>query len=375
MQISPFKASFPLWEKLPSTEDYFLSVKEKYTKMAGQGLFRPATEPAFYIYQIRTPSRYHTALITCVDVREYLQGHICRHEHTLEPKERKQLDLLRYRQAAVKPVTLAYPDVEPINLLLREYSTRIEPDFTIKYGADTHLIWAVEEQVGINKLQSLFEENVPSAYIADGHHRSAATARQFLEAGEDERFSQLLCAFFPASELEIYDFNRVVLDIGGQSHASFLARLSQVLYVRPLGQARKPQDKFILLLYMGEEWFELAWKEEVLSAYVHQDVVLDAQLLNQYVFKDILDIEDVRNDPRLSYVEGPRGLDALRQKVDKDSANRVAFGLYPVQLAEMFAVADSGEELPPKSTWFAPRIKNGLIVLTYPEHPGEANGI
>lgn len=343
--------------------------------MAGQGLFRAADEQAFYIYQIRTSNRYHTALIACVDVRDYLQGHIRKHEHTLESKERKQLDLLKHRRAAVKPVTLAYPDVESINLILREYTIRIEPDFTIRHGEDTHLIWAVEEQIGIQKLRSLFRKKVPNAYIADGHHRSAATARQFMETGGDERFGQLLCAFFPASELEIHDFNRVVRGIGLQSHASFLARLSQVLHIRQLAQARKPQAKFNLLLYLGQEWFELAWKENVLSAHEQQNVVLDAQLLNQFVLRDILGIDDVRNDPRISYVEGPRGLDALRQKVDKDNADRAAFGLYPVQLEEMFTVADSQQELPPKSTWFEPRIQNGLIVLTYPEHPGRASGI
>lgn len=375
MHIRPFKASFPAWEKLSSTQEYFSSVKETFGGLSGAGLFRQADHPACYIYQIRTPSRYHTALIACTDVRDYLQGAIRKHEHTLEPKERKQLDLLKERKAAVKPVTLAYPDVEPINLILREYSTRIEPDFTIQHGEDTHLIWAVEEEVGIRKLQSLFQQKVPYAYIADGHHRSAATARQFLEAGERAHFGQLLCAFFPASELEIHDFNRVVKDLGGLSHAAFMAHLSQVLHIRSLGQARKPQQKFNMLLYLGGEWFELSWKQDILSAYLHQDVVLDAQLLNQYVLSDILGIADVRNDPRLSYVEGPRGLDALRQKVDKDSDQRAAFGLYPVQLEEMFSVADSQKELPPKSTWFEPRMKNGLIVLTYPEHPGEPSGI
>lgn len=375
MQISPFKASFPAWEKLTSTQDYFSSVKEKYADLSGKGLFRRSDQPACYIYQIRTPSRYHTALIACTDIRDYLQGDIRKHEHTLAPKERKQVDLLQQRSAAVKPVTLAYPDVEPINLILREYSTRIEPDFSIRDGEQTHLIWAVEEKIGIQKLQSLFREKVPCAYIADGHHRSAATARRFLDSGEDERFGQLLCAFFPASELEIHDFNRVVKHLGDQSHASFIARLSEVLHIRPLGQARKPRKKFYMLLYLGQEWFELAWKEEVLRAYLHQKVVLDAQLLNRYVLKDILGIENVRHDPRLSYIEGPSGLDALRQKVDKDPARRVAFGLYPVQLEEMFTVADSREELPPKSTWFEPRMKNGLIVLTYPEHPGAASGI
>jgi uncharacterized protein (DUF1015 family) len=367
MHIRPFKAVFPAWRKIKSADAFLSSVKEDYADFRQKGWFDTSVHPAFHIYQIRTTHRLHTALLACTDIRDYLEGDIRKHEHTLALKEAKQMELLQQRRASVKPVTLAYPDVEAINQLLRDYTTRIEPDIVVKVEEETHSIWAVEERVGIEKLQALFNERVPRAYIADGHHRSAATARQFLEHHKSVDYNQLLCAFFPSSELEIHDFNRVVKDLGSLSSTSFMARLSALFHIVPLGQAHKPERKHELLLHIDEEWYHLVWKPEILKQYADQPVVLDAHLLNEWVMKDVLGIKDVRNDPRISYVEGPRGLDAIRHKVEKGSTDRLAFCLYPVQLEEMYQVADAQRELPPKSTWFEPRMKNGLIVLEYPK--------
>mgnify|MGYP006266250507 CR=1 FL=1 len=368
MHIRPFQAAYPRLSDLSSVDVFFDQVKEAYGEYVQAGQYDRFRKDALYIYQIRTNNRYHTALLACADIRDYLTGHIRKHEHTLQYKEDKQLELLWKRQASVKPITLAYPDVEQVNHFLREYTRRMEPDLQVGLHGDQHLVWAIEEEVGIRKLQRLFAEKIPVAYIADGHHRTAAVARQFSLRGSAGSFDRLLCAFFPSSELEIHDFNRVIKDLGEWSTGHFLKRLKAVCHVTPLGQARKPQEKFHMLLYLNEEWFECCWKAEMLGRYQDQEVVLDAQLLNTWVLQDILGIEDVRNDPRISYVEGPRGLDALRQKVNKAVDNRLAFGLYPVQLEEMYAIADSQLELPPKSTWFEPRMKNGLIVLEYPEH-------
>ena len=367
MHIRPFKAAFPIWSRIASAEVFFASVKSDYQIFRDQGLFDTYPTNALYIYQIRNGRRWHTGLLACTDIRDYLSGGIKKHEKTMAAKETKQFELLHQRQAMVKPVTLLYPDVNDINSLLKEYTVNVIPDFSIPLGSEEHLIWCVEEKAGIQKLQELFEQEVPDAYIADGHHRSAATALQYQERGCVSPFDQLLCAFFPSSELEIHDFNRVIKDLSNLTPIYFMARLSAYCDIEPVTNVVKPKEKHHMLLYLDEEWFRLKWKKEVLNPIEKEPVKLDADLLNEHILKGILGIEDVRNDPRISYVEGPKGLEAIQQKVQKGDKNRMAFCLYPVQLEEMFIVADYKKELPPKSTWFEPRMRNGLIVLDYPK--------
>ncbi|NRB64229.1 MAG: DUF1015 domain-containing protein, partial [Saprospiraceae bacterium] len=340
MHIRTFKAAFPVWSRIISAEDFLANVKTDYRKFRDQGLFDTYPKDALYIYQIRNDKRWFTGLLACTDIRDYLAGSIKKHEKTMAVKEAKQVELLHQRQATVKPVTLLYPDVDNINTLLKEYTINVRPDFVISLGSEKHLVWCVEEKAGIQKLQELFKEEVPHAYIADGHHRSAAMAFQYQQRGCVSPFDQMLCAFFPSSELEIHDFNRVIKNLGRLSPIYFMARLSACCDIEPIAKAFKPHKKHQMLLYLDEEWFRLTWKKEVLKPLEKEAVILDADLLNEYILKGILGIVDVRNDLRISYVEGPKGLEAIQQKVLKGDKNRMAFCLYPVQMEEMFIVAD-----------------------------------
>jgi len=373
MRIRPLRAILPIPEYIASTDSFFSTVKEDYNEYLDNGFFEQDLQGAIYVYQIRTPERSYTGLITKTDVEDYLDGNIKKHEHTLPPKEQRQLQLLLKRKAMVKPILLAYPDVFDLNQFINSVIEQEEPSLTIFLDDDHrhHLIWEIKDDRRIGWLQKQFAEQVPEAYIADGHHRCATTARLFMQAkkrGEETAYSQLLCAFFPASELEILDFNRVIDCLADCSPTYLMARFSQLFDIDPLSVARKPEEKHELTLFINQEWYLLRWKAVILAAQSDQEVLFDASLLDELVMRDILGIQDVRTDSRVEYVEGPKGLEGLRKKALK-SDTRIGFCLFPVQLDEMFTVARAGRVLPPKSTWFEPRLKNGIIVQDYRKTP------
>ena len=223
----------------------------------------------------------------------------------------------------------------------------------------------MSDPVLIQKIQTLFLEKVPETYIADGHHRSSSTAlmHQMMEGNpKGESFDLLLSAFFPADELEIHDFNRIVER--ECSLTTFMAKLSQIFDIEIMEEPAKPSRKFEIVMFINFEWFKLIWKPDVLDKFESQKVILDASLLDEFVLRKIMGIEDIRSSTRIKYVEGPKGLKSLRSRTIKKD-NNVGFCLYPVQLGDILTVADMGKTMPPKSTFFEPRIKNGLIVQEF----------
>jgi uncharacterized protein (DUF1015 family) len=207
---------------------------------------------------------------------------------------------------------------------------------------------------------------VRKTYIADGHHR-CATAYRLSQLNGNSPYRKTVCALFPSSDLEIHDFNRVVDAFSQCSSTFFMASLSQVCDIEIIAQPSKPRQKHEMLLLINEEWYRLRWKERVFSDLGYSVDALDTQLLNDLILDQILDIKDVSTNPRITYIEGPRGIDGLRQRVLLSETN-IGIVLYPVQAAELFALANTHTVLPPKSTWFEPRLKNGLINYRYEFH-------
>ena len=368
MQLTPFRATFPRLDKIDAPEAFFGAVKQDYRIFHDQGHFYKAERPALYIYRIERPERAYTGLVAGVDVKDYLDDRIRKHEYTLEPKEEKQMLLLRKRRAAVKPILLAYASVDTINEWLQLFTQRNAPVLDIPFGyAEHHKVWSIASSVLIEELQQLFRVHVPVTYVADGHHRTSIGVRMYQRMVEGEvqgDFNALFAAFFPDRDIEIRDFNRVVTNLNGNTPAAFIAKLSQVFEVEPLLEPARPRRKFELTMCLCEEWYRLRWKERVMLEYADETVILDAMLLDHKVMSKILGIEDVRNDDRVKYIEGPKGVDGLLKQARK-SEDSVAFCLYPVQMEEVMAVADLGQVLPPKSTWFEPRMKNGVLVREY----------
>ena len=225
------------------------------------------------------------------------------------------------------------------------------------------MLYKLNDKKAIEKLQQAFRYNVSKAYIADGHHRCATSVKLFhdsFEEGKPNDYQKFLCVLFPFEQLVIHDYNRIIDIVDIISPTMFMARMSRLCDIKPLTEAAKPKKKFEMTMYILGEWYLLKWKSSVIKKYAVESVILDGAILNKEVLNKILDINDVREDPRLRYVEGIAGVEGVMAKADK-SLFRIAFCVYPVQMSEIVQMAEVQKTLPPKSTWFEPRIKNGLI--------------
>ncbi len=367
MRIKPFKAVYPNLEIIASVDAFFGRVKYEYPDYKKEGFFNKIEEEAFYIYRISRPGRNHTGLIACCDIFDYLEGKIKKHENTLRTRERQQMQLMVRRNAIVKPVLLTYPKIAEITELFDEIIENNESVFEAEFEQENqkHTFWKVEEKDLIQQIQKIFLEKIPITYIADGHHRCSSTALMYkvMEDNKNrESFHYMLSVFFPADELEIYDFYRIVER--QCSLTTLMARLSQVFEIEILDEPEKPSKKYEIVMFINHEWFKLIWKETALKKYENEKVVLDASLLDELVLQNIMGIEDIRSSTRIRYLEGPKGLEVLRSRVIKND-NNVGFCLYPIELDDILTVADMEKTMPPKSTFFEPRMKNGLIVQEF----------
>ena len=364
MTIRPFQAIYPNTDFIASNDSFFGTVKEEYVAYKKSGFFNKASQESFYIYQIKNPSSTHTGLVASSDIREYLEGNIKKHEHTLPATEQRQMYLMMNRKAIVKPVLLIHPKVKKLSHLYESYIKDHEPFYTIHFEKENqkHLLWKVSDGNLIEKFQQIFNKQIPKTYIADGHHRSAASALLYSRWKNDiNPYEDLLTVFFSEDQLEIYDYNRIIDASGDLTLTQLMAKLSQLFDFEILEKPSKPKQKHEIVMFLNKEWFLLKWKPSILEKYKNQSIVLDASLLDEHVLKDIFEITDVKTDTRIKYVSGKDGIEPFRNKTLKSEA-RVGFCLYPTQMSDMLTIANEDGVMPPKSTWFEPRMRNGLIV-------------
>ena len=366
MTIRPFQAVYPNTDYIASNDAFFGTVKEEYVSYKKSGFYIKASQESVYIYRIQTKHRSHTGLVACTDINEYLNGNIKKHENTLSAGEQRQMYMMMNRKSIVKPVLLIHPRVKKLNDLFEKYIKEHEPFYTIHFESENtkHMLWEVSDGDAIEKIQQLFDNKIPETYIADGHHRCSATALLYTRLKKKKKvnpYETILTAFFPEDQLEIYDYNRIVDALEEVSLTQFMAKLSKLFYIDFLEKPAKPKCKHEITMFLNKEWFLLKWKPSVLKKYKNQKIVLDASLLDEKVLKDILGIKDVKTDVRMKYISGIEGLKSLIKKTQK-LETRVAFCLYPAQMSDLLTTADEGGVMPPKSTWFEPRMKNGLIV-------------
>jgi uncharacterized protein (DUF1015 family) len=366
MHIQPFQAVFPNTELITSADYFFSTVKEQFNDYVESGFFKKTPHEGIYIHRIIARKKTFTGLIACVDIQDYLDGHIKKHENTLADSEQQQMHLLLQRSSQVKPVMLTYRKVDDIQSIIETYANNHTPFLTVHFEAadEYHYFWEIQDGQAIRQLQVLFHEKVPATYIADGHHRTSSAALLYEKQGKmnpNSPFKWLTGAFYATDELEIHDFNRIVEGLSDLTPTVFMAKISQIFEIEVLDEPMKPTRKHELTMYLDREWFRLRWRQHVLDEFKHQPILLDVTLLNEKVIKGILEIKEVRTDARVKYLEGPKGIDTLKEKTLK-SEERLAFCLYPVAMQDFLAIADSGGVLPPKSTWFEPRIRSGLLV-------------
>lgn len=369
MRITPFQAIYPRLNFITSTDSFFDSVKEEYNHHLANGFFLRTDEEGVYLYEIVGRERNYIGLIANIDLEDYAEGKIKKHEQTMTEKEQLQIQLLLRRKAIVKPVLLCYPQVDAIKHWLLEQKQKSEPflEAFFERNQETHRIWQVTNETAVKNIRKLFANQVAKAYVADGHHRIAAAAilrRNMADQPGGQRYGRLLCALFGSDQLEILDYNRVVDGLHDLSPTKFMALLSRYFNIKPLTGPAPPRRKHELTMFLQKEWYRLRWRKRVLKKHKHREVLLDTMLLNEHILGEILGMEDVRKDTHVEYVIGPLGLEGLRKKTLQSPYN-VGFALHPIYLKDMMQLVDFGQVLPPKSTWFEPRMKNGLIVYPF----------
>ena len=311
--------------------------------------------------------RTQYGLVVCANVDDYLNGVIKKHELTRRDKEEDRMKHVRINNANIEPVFFAYPDNTELDAIVAE-TVKGEPeyDFTAPDGFGHHF-WLINDPATIQRITELFAA-IPYLYIADGHHRTAAAAlvgaekaRQNPNHRGDEEYNYFLAVCFPASQLHIIDYNRVVKDLNGLSDEAFLARLAENFTVEKKGkEIYHPTALHNFSLYLGGDWYSLTAKA---GTYNDNDPigVLDVTISSDLILRDILGITDLRSDKRIDFVGGIRGLEELKRRVDSGEM-KVALALYPVSMKQLMDIADSGNIMPPKTTWFEPKLRSGLVI-------------
>ncbi len=321
----------------------------------------------YYIYQLVMPARpdlgvnghAQTGLVCVSSVKDYFQDVIKKHEFTRPEKEKDRIDHMRTIEAQTGNVFLAYRDVTEINGLINGWKTANKPvyDFAADDGIN-HTIWCINNPTVIGSITRLFETAVPATYIADGHHRCASAAKVSQHFPDRESAQYFLTTIFPESQLAIMDYNRVIKDLNGYSAAEFISALQEDFSLTQSPIPVKPSQLHEFGMYLDGKWYILTALD---GTYTQDPIgVLDVTILSNNVLDKLLDIKDQRTDKRIDFVGGIRGLKELEKRVNQGEM-KVAFSLYPVTLAQLFAIADSGNVMPPKSTWFEPKLRDGLL--------------
>jgi len=336
-------------------------------KFVAEGVLFQEDQPAYYIYKLVMNGRAQTGLVCVSSVADYNNGIIKKHEFTRPDKELDRINHIKTTLAQTGNVFLAYNDVPEVNAIIEQWQEQHAPiyDFTAADGI-THTVWVVNTPTAVQDITTLFAEKVPATYIADGHHRAASASlvqKELQEAGKitsiDNPANYFLTTIFPASQLAIMDYNRVVKDLNGLTKEAFLSNLDYFFNVEEIGHL--PQQPAMLhefTMYLDGRWYRLVAEE---GTYTTDPIgVLDVTILSNNILDKFLGIKDQRTDKRIDFVGGIRGLQELVKRVDSGEW-KVAFALYPVTIQQLFDIADSGNVMPPKSTWFEPKLRDGLI--------------
>lgn len=328
-------------------------------------------EPCYYIYQLIMNGRSQTGLICGSSIDDYHNGIIKKHEFTRPEKELDRINHIKATRAQTGVVFLAYKDQEDIQRIIEEWKQNHEPayDFKAEDGVQ-HTLWVIDDYARVATITRLFANEVPATYIADGHHRAASAARVSQEMRDngmsitgDESFNFFVTCIFPESQLEILDYNRVVKDLNGLSPAKFIEALKKDFDITPIGATSpyKPKQPHEFGLYVDSNWYKLVAKEGTFTT--DPIGILDVSILQNNVLSKVLGINDPRTDKRVDFVGGIRGLEELEKRVNSGEM-AAAFSCYPVSIRQLFDIADSGNVMPPKSTWFEPKLRDGLVVYT-----------
>ena len=349
-------------------EKVYSKAAENFQMFQDKGWLVQDNKEQYYVYAQTMNGKTQYGLVVCAYVEDYLNGVIKKHELTRRDKEEDRMKHVRVNNANIEPVFFAYPDNDVLDVIVKKYtSNKPVYDFIAPGDGFGHQFWIIDEEADIATITKQFEA-MPALYIADGHHRSAAAALVGAEKAKqnpnhkgDEEYNYFMAVCFPANQLTIIDYNRVVKDLNGLSAQAFLAALEKNFIVEEKGtEIYKPNALHNFSVYLEGKWYSLTAKE---GAYNDNDPigVLDVTISSNLILDEVLGIKDLRSDKRIDFVGGIRGLGELSKRVDSGEM-KVALALYPVSMKQLMDIADSGNIMPPKTTWFEPKLRSGLAI-------------
>ena len=354
------------------SQEVYDKAVENFRLWRERGWLTQDEQEHYYVYAQTMHGRTQYGLVMCCHFEDYLSGAIKKHELTRTDKEEDRMKHVRNQKANIEPVFFAYPDNAEVDAIVARYTAKApEYDFTAADGFG-HTLWVIDSEEDNKRITELFA-SIPALYVADGHHRTAAAARVGAECkaanpahtGEEE-YCYFLAVTFPESHLRIIDYNRVVRDLNGLSEQELLEALSADFSVEKMGkEIYTPAALHNFSMYLSGEWYSLTAKE---GTYDDNDPigVLDVTVLSNLVLDKILGISDLRTSQRIDFVGGIRGLGELKRRVDSGEM-AVAFALYPVSMRQLIDIADTGNIMPPKTTWFEPKLRSGVVIHTFEE--------
>lgn len=349
------------------SKEVYEKAKEVLNSWVDEGILIEDSKPVFYIYRQIMDGRVQTGLVGSTSIDDYMNDIIKKHEFTRKEKELDRINHFDITDANTEPVFLTYKKNDKINSIVTSWidSNKPEYDVVTEDGIE-HIVWVLNDEKLVSEIVNAFA-TIPYLYIADGHHRSASAVAAGKKRREDnpnytgeEEFNRFLAVIFPDEDLYVMDYNRVVKDLNGNTIDEFLSKVREKFEVVEASEKPyKPNKKHDYGMYLGEKWYVLTAKE---GTYPSSDPVLslDSAILQNNLLDPILGISDPRTDKRIDFIGGIRGLGELERRVSEDM--KVAFALYPVTIDDLMKVADEGEVMPPKSTWFEPKLRSGLFV-------------
>lgn len=348
-------------------ERVYLKARENLDKLEKNNICKQDKTPHFYIYRQVMNGRSQTGLVGCASIDDYLNGVIKKHEFTRADKEADRIRHVDYCDANTGPIFLTYRSNDTISNIVSLWKQSRKPvyDFVTEDGIG-NTVWVVDDEETVKTLSEAFSQT-PCLYIADGHHRCASAVKvgqlrreKNPDAPADSEFNFFLAVCFPCDELEIMDYNRVMKDLGSKTKDEFLSAMSEKFTIEKIGkEIYKPECRHCFGMYLENEWYKLTAKE---GTYPENDPVgsLDVSILQNNCITPIFKIDDPRTDKRIDFIGGIRGLGELEKRCREDMV--IAFSMYPTSLEELMAIADAGEVMPPKSTWFEPKLLSGLFI-------------
>jgi uncharacterized protein (DUF1015 family) len=355
----------------PHSEAVYNQSVKNFKKFQDEKWLVKDSEPKFYIYAQTMDGRTQYGIAGAAFCEDYQNGIIKKHELTRPDKEDDRMVHIKTINANAEPVFLSYRAVPEIDSIVENIVKNQKPEYDfVSSDGFGHKFWVIDEEETNKKIEKLFAEKVPALYVADGHHRTAAAARVGLEKKAnnpnhkgDEEYNYFLAVIFPDNQLKIMDYNRVIKDLNGMSEEAFLSALEKAFVIEKKGgEIYAPKKLHEFSMYLSGNWYALSAKE---GTFDNSDPigVLDVSVLTKQVLEPLLDIKDLRTSKRIDFVGGIRGLGELKKRVDSGEM-KCAFALYPVSMEQLLNIADTGNIMPPKTTWFEPKLRSGLVIHT-----------